>query len=353
MMAAHISSVVTDNRAQAIFMVDSALNRTTLNTSSIQMYTTGADQRFGTADDVRVKIGIFWNAAQNKITTKVADPSKFAADTPFRLRLQGSKIKTLTGTSLDGEYRGASARSGNGNAGGNYDIISSAVTTGDPTARITTTDGTMNVKLYASNASVRATVDNFLLYADNAIWDSTFFHRKTTMAGDSLGVVQAGGFGIEGNLLNFRPSTQNGITLQAGLSNTIGTIAMARTGDPNSGKNQWFINYVDNSAALDKTAQSDGYAVFGKVTTSSMAILQKLAAHQMAEIHADPNVPTAIKDQISGQTGVDGQGNATYKESLPVRSKAKLQARGSVLNPAVDLIKVTRVAIVNKIQKMA
>jgi peptidyl-prolyl cis-trans isomerase B (cyclophilin B) len=100
------------------------------------------------------------------------------------------------------------------------------------------------------------TVTNFLSYVDEAYYDGTTFHRVI----DGF-VIQGGGMlpgptpkgGTKPPIKNESPN---------GLSNKRGTVAMARTADPDSGNCQFYINVVDNSAHLDRS----GYCVFGVVT---------------------------------------------------------------------------------------
>jgi cyclophilin family peptidyl-prolyl cis-trans isomerase len=75
-----------------------------------------------------------------------------------------------------------------------------------------------------------------------------------------------------------------------GLSNTRGTIAMARTNRKNSATSQFFINTVDNAGKLDPNSQSDGYAVFGKVI-EGMEVVDKI---RNVKTHAI--IPEAIED---------------------------------------------------------
>jgi len=121
--------------------------------------------------------------------------------------------------------------------------------------KIETTKGDIILELDKENAPV--TVQNFLSYVDESYYDGLVFHRVI----DGF-MIQGGGFYPNGK----QKQTKAPIELESdnGLSNVRGTIAMARTNDPNSATSQFFINTVDNNF-LDKNTFSPGYAVFGKV----------------------------------------------------------------------------------------
>lgn len=126
------------------------------------------------------------------------------------------------------------------------------------TVRMQTSKGTILLELDADKAPV--TVANFLEYAKSGFYDGTIFHRVIPGF-----MIQGGGF--ESGLS--QKSTNAPIKNEAdnGLKNELGTIAMARTPDPDSASSQFFINVKDN-AFLNysaPTSQGWGYCVFGKV----------------------------------------------------------------------------------------
>jgi cyclophilin family peptidyl-prolyl cis-trans isomerase len=128
-----------------------------------------------------------------------------------------------------------------------------------------TSQGPIEIQLDTKNAPV--TTENFLKYVKDGKYDGTIFHRVIENF-----MVQGGGFLPDGSQVE----TYDSIILESGkgLSNVRGTVAMARTNEPNSATNQFFINVVDNSF-LDKRPGSDGYAVFGKVV-SGMEVVDKI-----------------------------------------------------------------------------
>ena len=119
-----------------------------------------------------------------------------------------------------------------------------------------TTKGVIEIELDAVNAPI--TTNNFIAYVNAGHYDGLVFHRVIKGF-----MVQGGGFTPDGN----QRQVNAPITLESnnGLKNKVGTIAMARTNDPNSATSQFFINTVDNDF-LDYTPSNPGYAVFGKVT---------------------------------------------------------------------------------------
>lgn len=122
-----------------------------------------------------------------------------------------------------------------------------------PQVVLTTGKGEIVIELEPSKAP--KSVENFVAYVKSGFYDGTIFHR---VIGNFM--IQGGGY--LPSLV--RKPTRAPIELETGrgLSNTRGTIAMARTNDPNSATSQFFINVVDNPA-LD--TMGGGYAVFGRV----------------------------------------------------------------------------------------
>ncbi len=132
---------------------------------------------------------------------------------------------------------------------------------------ISTSKGNIVVQLNEAEAPI--TVANFKQYVKEEFYNGTVFHRVIK---DFM--VQGGGFTPDGN----QKKTSAPIVLEAGLSNDRGTIAMARTNDPNSATTQFFINHADNGF-LNPSPGNPGYAVFGKVI-SGMDVVDEIAKVQ-------------------------------------------------------------------------
>jgi hypothetical protein len=137
--------------------------------------------------------------------------------------------------------------------------------------RFDTNFGVFDLELY-DVPEMESTVANFMAYVNAGLYDSTIIHRSTTYNPTGIQIVQGGSFVLEGNEIN-TVSTFAPIPLQAGYSNVRGTIAMARTADPNSATSGWYFN-VANNTALD-----GGYAVFGSVVDAAgLSVIDAMAA---------------------------------------------------------------------------
>ena len=127
-----------------------------------------------------------------------------------------------------------------------------------PLVKLETSMGDITLELYPDKAPV--TVANFLEYVKAGFFDGTIFHRVI-----SGFMIQGGGLDAKLDKKPTRAPIKN--EADNGLTNEAYTVAMARTGDPNSATAQFFINTVNNTFLnhTAKTPQGWGYAVFGKV----------------------------------------------------------------------------------------
>lgn len=141
------------------------------------------------------------------------------------------------------------------------------MTTENPRVRIDTTLGPIELELDAAKAP--KTVANFVQYAKDGHYDGLVFHRVIRGF-----MIQGGGYDTE--YAQRRTRAPIPIESANGLKNARGTVAMARTSDPNSATSQFFINHGDNGF-LDHPGQDGyGYAVFGKVS-SGLDVVDKIA----------------------------------------------------------------------------
>jgi peptidyl-prolyl cis-trans isomerase B (cyclophilin B) len=143
----------------------------------------------------------------------------------------------------------------------------------NPQVDIDTSAGKIRVELYPDAAP--KTVENFLSYVKAKQYDGTQFHR--VIAGF---MIQGGGYGADFREKPTRAPVANEAekSSKAGLLNTPGTLAMARTSDPNSATAQFFINVADNKFLnfRDPSPAGIGYTVFGKVV-EGMEVVEKIA----------------------------------------------------------------------------
>ena len=161
----------------------------------------------------------------------------------------------------------------------------------NPTAILHTSAGDITLELYADRAPI--SVENFIHYANGGFYDGTIFHRVI-----SHFMIQGGGFTAD---MQQKP-TDEPILNEAsnGLSNTRGTIAMARTGHPHSATSQFFINVQDNqnlNYTGDSSSRAWGYAVFGTVT-AGMDVVDAIRLVETTTIppYADvPKTPVLIE----------------------------------------------------------
>ena len=129
--------------------------------------------------------------------------------------------------------------------------------------------GIIDVTLFPDIAPL--TVANFMNYVNAGAYRSSIFHRLVKGF-----VLQGGGYT---SALPPQPIAQNAaVQNEFKLSNTVGTIAMAKVGgDPNSATNQWFFNLADNSSNLD--SNNGGFTVFGQVANATgLTLMNKLAS---------------------------------------------------------------------------
>jgi peptidyl-prolyl cis-trans isomerase B (cyclophilin B) len=143
----------------------------------------------------------------------------------------------------------------------------------NPQVDFDTTAGHIRVELYPDIAP--KTVANFVEYVKAQHYDGTQFHRVIPGF-----MIQGGGFTGDFQQKPTRAPIpiESELSVKGGLSNTPGTIAMARTGDPNSATSQFFINVADNNRLNFRSADPAGYGytVFGKVV-EGMDVVNKIA----------------------------------------------------------------------------
>ena len=186
------------------------------------------------------------------------------------------------------------------------------------TVEIRTSMGTITAELWADKAP--RTVDNFVQYVKDGFFNGTIFHRVIPTF-----MIQGGGFTPSMEQKKTRAPIQHEgrEAVAKGAKNTIGTLAMARTNDPNSATAQFFINVQDNdflnptvlpdgdpvtfnyqgrmvtAPRAQALAATAGYAVFGKVV-KGMDVVEKIKAvpTTSAGMHQDVPVKPVVIESI-------------------------------------------------------
>jgi len=151
-----------------------------------------------------------------------------------------------------------------------FGVVAAVARAANPVVVMETSMGPIKIELYEDKAPI--TVKNFLSYVDDKFYDGTIFHR--VIQNHSPQMIQGGG--MEQGMREKKTKSPIKNESANGLSNTRGTIAMARTREPDSASAQFYINVKDN-LYLDRNQSRDGagYCVFGKVI-DGMDVVDKI-----------------------------------------------------------------------------
>lgn len=153
---------------------------------------------------------------------------------------------------------------------------------------ITTNQGTIRLDL--NDTAAPKTVKNFLNYVDEGFYDGTIFHRVMPNF-----MIQGGGFTADMH----QKTTQPAVPYEGnnGLDNKRGTVAMARTQNPDSATSQFFINQKDNDFLDDGARGAAGYTVFGSVISGMDVVddISSLPTHSMGPYQNVPSTPVVIE----------------------------------------------------------
>lgn len=151
----------------------------------------------------------------------------------------------------------------------------------NPVVIMETSQGAVEIELNEEKAPV--TVKNFLSYVDSKFYDNTIFHRVINGF-----MIQGGGF--EEGMKEKKTKAPIINEAKNGLRNDEGTIAMARTSDPNSATSQFFINVNNNDSLNYPQPDGHGYAVFGKVI-KGMHVVNRIKMVKTGNLAGHQNVP--------------------------------------------------------------
>jgi cyclophilin family peptidyl-prolyl cis-trans isomerase len=186
--------------------------------------------------------------------------------------------------------------------------------------RFDTVLGRVNVELLSADAP--QSVTNFLSYVSGNSYSSTIIHRSLPLNGAGNRIVQGGGYVSSGTSITRRSP----IPLEYRRANTRGTLAMARTSEPNTATSEWFFNVDDNTSTLGQS-NGGGYAVFGRVIGSGMTVIDAIAA--LPNFNAGgafTNIP--LRDMQPGQTQIQNQNLVLVNSISTVNLQPTLTATG-------------------------
>ena len=169
-------------------------------------------------------------------------------------------------------------------------LLSQNFTVPDPQVTMVTSMGTIVLDLNPNAAP--KTVTNFLQYVNSGFYSNLIFHRVIPGF-----VIQSGGFMTGMSPVN-PPYASINLETPNGLSNLTGTLAMARTSDPNSATSQFYINVADNTNLDYVDSNNPGYAVFGKVVTG-LDVVNAIATVPTQSVGAYSDVPVSDVNIIS------------------------------------------------------
>lgn len=185
----------------------------------------------------------------------------------------------------------------------------------DTLVRIETSEGNINMTLFEESAPL--TVANFLKYVNGTTtnggnYNNSIFHRL-----DEGFVLQGGGFRFDDPANSFfeipkDPSVNNEFSAQR--PNTRGTIAMAKSSDPNSATSEFFFNLANNTA-LDNTNNSGGFTAFGKVSDAGLATLDRIV--DRFNEFKNPGIPGGIGNPNQDLGGLPVRSTGANTASFP------------------------------------
>lgn len=325
-----VSSVTADNRGE--ILVQFSERATGVKGAAFQVYTAGADGKLYTSDDKRETVGFTYSKGK-KLLRIIANLTK---DTPYRLKLDGkSRIRKESDNSLlDGDFVSGTRASGDGVAGGNYEMQVTRDKSATPTVKMRTALGDINLRIRKDVAPISA--DAFLVLLNKGSFDRLLITRSV---GD---IIQLGGIQYNGNgdTTDSLADLTETVAKEFGdevpvLSNIRGTVSFARSSTTGAASTEFFFNLGDNSP-FDEAGGGgpSAFAPFAEVTTSQgFDTLDAVAAKETVGLNA-------------GGFDLNGDGDGVDGQDIPVNDVAAVNAEGR-FRPARDGIYIERTAILS------
>jgi cyclophilin family peptidyl-prolyl cis-trans isomerase len=244
--------------------------------------------------------GLAFDSASRTIRGTVTAPGNHSATITIRYRDGSTSVRTLNLATITRAPVSLSAFAAVNVAAAAQSAVSLDGRFADPdtpsAVRVNTNLGPFDIILFPDATPL--TVDNFLKYVDEDLYQNMIFHRAPPGF-----VVQGGGFRHTAANGYERIPTRPAVVNEPGLTNTRATVAMAKLGgNPNSATSQFFVNLGNNAANLD--AQNGGFTVFGRVADPGMALIDRIG-----------NLPT-------GNYLINVGGNPVFFENFPVNAAA-------------------------------
>tara|TARA_A100001015_G_scaffold82410_1_gene91398 strand:+ start:4981 stop:5616 length:636 start_codon:yes stop_codon:yes gene_type:complete len=162
-------------------------------------------------------------------------------------------------------------------------LVLSCTTTAKTSSLVELSTNYGSIVIELNTKAAPNTVKNFLSYVDEGYYDGTVFHRVINGF-----MIQGGGFDESMNKKETKKPIMN--ESNNGLSNVVGTIAMARTSDPHSATSQFYINVANNTFLNFKSEKQPGYCVFGRVI-EGVSVVQKIKQVPVSNFDRYQNVP--------------------------------------------------------------
>lgn len=163
-----------------------------------------------------------------------------------------------------------------------------------------------NIPLNLFNTQTPQTVTNFLIYATSGAYNDTVIQRAIPGF-----LIQGGSYLPDQSAIQPNTTYPNGVPSEAGISNTVGTIAAALNGAPGTATSGWFINDGNNSTALDGSSDDGPFTVFGQVIYGGMQIVNNIANLPKGIVDPTFAPDTTLGDPSTGVLPLQNYGGGT------------------------------------------